>query len=65
MLLAYGAEAEILDESGTVTRRLIDDFVEGLRRPVLEREVILKFVVRKQRLCQVLKGRYQKSSYHI
>ena len=56
VLLAYGAEAEILDESGTVTRRLIDDFVEGLEKTSLgEREVILKFVVRKQRLCQVLR----------
>lgn len=50
VLLAYGAEAEILDESGTVTRRLIDDFVEGLEKTSLgEREVILKFVVRKQK----------------
>lgn len=50
VLLAYGAEAEILDESGTVTRRLIDDFVEGLEKTSLgKREVILKFVVRKQK----------------
>lgn len=50
VLLAYGAEAEILDESGTVTRRLTDDFVEGLEKTSLgEREVILKFVVRKQK----------------
>ena len=50
VLLAYGAEAEILDESGTVTRRLIDDFVEGLEKTSLgEREVILKFVLRKQK----------------
>ena len=50
VLLAYGTEAEILDESGTVTRRLVDDFVEGLEKTSLgEREVILKFVVRKQK----------------
>ena len=49
VLLAYGAEAEILDESGAETIRLVDDFVEGLEKTSLgEREVILKFLVRKQ-----------------
>nr|WP_298078529.1 FAD binding domain-containing protein [uncultured Blautia sp.] len=49
VLLAYGAEAEILDGTGAVTKRLVDDFVEGLEKTTLgEREVILKFIVKKQ-----------------
>lgn len=49
VLLAYGACAEIMDETGNTTVRLVDDFVEGLEKTKLkDTEVILKFLIKKQ-----------------
>lgn len=49
VLLAYGALAEILDENGNRSLRLVDDFVKGLEKTTLKNnEVIVKFIVKKQ-----------------